>query len=726
MVQIESLNIVIQYIANRRLGKAIDELENYLLSHSNMSDMEVLADIKSNYQLMAAYWQRGFDDPERETVYNKLLRRLYMLTVNVMIHDRIRSSSFLHNIYNRPRQIHQGWSMSEVKRELEDFVSNAALLELKPEHVRQPQVEALYKSHQELMHDLFDYILTSRLWKDSLADAFEDILLSPTIDIVDQQLIVSAITLSVMNAFGPNKFNVLVHVYQRATDESLRQRALVGWVLSMNSGPSNIYTEMIDIVRSICEDEKCCNEITELQYQLIYCMEAEKDTQTIQNEIIPDIMNGNNVKMTSKGLVEMDEDSLDDILHPEDAERNMERMEKSMQMMIDMQKKGSDIYFGGFSQMKRFPFFNDISNWFVPFYPQHPGISQVWNNTKGKRFLQTITKLGAFCDSDKYSFVLAFNMVLDRLPASMLDLVEKGEADPVPLGGNIPTEEQTQPAFIRRMYLQNFYRFFKLFYGRNEFVNIFSSDAKTSDYVFFASELLKGTKAESRFLEVAAFLVKHHRYEEAKELLDHCSDSSRGYQYYMLMGNVSQHLYGSSYMYYSEAVKQNPESERVLSAFARSAFMEEYYVDAMMAYESLLKIQPEKKNYLLNYAVCLIRVHRNDDAMKLLYKLYYLYPDDDNVCRVLAWGLVLDRKWEQAEKLYTKLLSIEKPLSSDMLNYGYCLWFSGCAMEAIGMFSELKSEELDFSMEFLEHEHELILSMGIGEAEVNLMLDAIG
>ena len=50
----------------------------------------------------------------------------------------------------------------------------------------------------------------------------------------------------------------------------------------------------------------------------------------------------------------------------------MEKLEASMKRMNDMQRQGSDVYFGGFSQMKRFPFFSVVANWFMPFYLHHP------------------------------------------------------------------------------------------------------------------------------------------------------------------------------------------------------------------------------------------------------------------------------------------------------------------------------------------------------------------
>lgn len=730
MKQNEELNNIITHISERRLGKALTSLENYLLTNPQQKDIDVLMGIKDDYRLMADYWQRGYEDPHREEVYNQLLRRLYILTANISIHWLIHQSPFLHPIYSRPRHIRKDWSISSVKKELETYVSDIAMLELDPKEERAHHEELLYNEHQHMLYDLFDYIITSRMWKDSLADAFEDILLSPTIDQIDQQLIVSAITLSALQAFDYNKFRVLVSICQKTADLQIRQRALVGIALSADASKNTIYPEISTLINGLCEDEDICKEMTELQIQLYYCMDAENDTRRIQQEIMPDLMNGSNVRLTRQGLVEVDEDTLEDILHPDAAERNMERMEKRMQQMADMQKQGADIYFGGFSQMKRFPFFNTISNWFMPFYPQHPDISSIWNKARGKKFLHILMNVGAFCDSDKYSFVLAFEMVLSRMPASMLKIIDEGEAAPIPVGGLIDEEEQHQPAFIRRMYLQNMYRFFRLYNNRAEFHNPF--EHKNS--LFFANPLFQQTALQQHFLEMARFLLKRKRYEEAMAVLNNCNDEQKHYDYFMLMGAVLQHLPETPLMTsalecYRIALKEQPDSQRALVGFARASFRCQDYQAALESYEKLLSMDTENKNYLLNTAVCLMNVDRNSEALKILYKLNYLYPGDDGISRVLAWSLTLDHKFEQADRIYTQLLSADHPLPADMLNYGYSLWFARELTTAIGMFRQFLNspgnESFNIEAEFCTTEYQQLRAQGLSDAEIQLMLDQL-
>ena len=96
---------------------------------------------------------------------------------------------------------------------------------------------------------------------------------------------------------------------------------------------------------------------------------------------------------------------------------------------------------------------------------------------------------------------------------------------------------------------------------------------------------------------------------------------------------------------------------------------------------------------------------------------------------MLAWCLTVDKKYEQAAKLYNKLLSAEKPHTPDMLNYGYCLWFSGDVVSAVGMLRQFLSDQKDpqFSIEqeLMVTERELISEQGIDDVEIQMMLDQL-
>ena len=722
------IDLVVSSLCQRKLGASIVALENYLLTSSNQSSMEELSAIKYDYQLMSDYWQRGVDDTHRTEVYGQLLHRLYALTTDIKTSQLYRENSYWQLLYLRPRKHSTDWALTSVKSQLENYVAEVAMLEFEPDHIRNAKRKELDTVHQQFLCNLFDYVQTSFSWTDTIARSFDELLLSPTIDSHDQQLIVSAITMALFRMFDVHKLLTLIRVYRQTTDIRLRQRALVGWSLTIDSTMDGIYPEIRRQIAEICEDEQCVQELTELQMQLFYCKDAESDEQKIRDEIMPDLMNGSRMKFSNRGLEEIEEDTLEDILHPEAAERNMEKMEQSMKRMADMQRQGSDIYFAGFSQMKRFPFFDIAANWFAPFSPYHPAICDIWNHAKGKKFLHTITEMAAFCDSDRYSFVLAFEQVLSHLPASMLKMVDEGEAMPMPIGGEVADEERQSPAFIRRIYLQNLYRFFRLFAMRSQFHNPFSDEA---DYLFFANELFAGSQLEKRMSEMGAFLLKRGKKSEAKSVLDNCKSIGQDYQYYMLMGTMlfDGGLKSAEVPFFEKAVSLKPDSRKALVGLARAYFHHGDYNKALEIYERLLELSPESKSYQLNAAICLSNLHQEEQALKYLYKLNYLYPDDATVTRVLAWVLLTCGRTEESQKHYENLLQQESVSSQDVLYAGYCHWFLGHISSAISSFRRyLSFDDADidkFEEALFISDKELLMQHQITDTDIRMMLDAL-
>ena len=665
-------------------------------------------DIKEQYELMTGYWRQGMQDPQQQEQYQQLLQRMYVLYANVAIARRLRASSFLMGLYNGVRQPNRDWSVTAIRRELENFVSEVAMLELEPDHQRTAKSLTLYKEHKQQMNALFNYVLTSRMWSDGVGRDFTDMLLSPTVDSNDQQLITSAIMLSLMSQFDMVKFRVLAEVYRKSQDEEVRQRALVGWVFSIDSECLKIYPEEQAIVDGLLRSDRVCKELTELQMQVVYALNAERDTTTIQREIMPDLLKNNTFNITRNGIEEREEDTLEDILHPDAAEQRMEAVEASFQRMIDMQQQGADIYFGGFSQMKRYPFFYDLSNWLVPFYLQHPDIAQFVQKMEDTTyFVEQMMLKGPFCNSDKYSFVIAFQDVVNRLPESMRQMMKRGEAQM----DMISPDDVHTAAYIRRIYLMDLYRVFRLFPNRSALHDPFESQPfDEADCFFFGSSLFKDTPLDAYKHDVVKVLKKYKYETEADTLLLYFPESQRDVQYYLWNGD------------YTAALELDPDNERALALRARYNFDEGLYEEADDDYERLVLLHPGKVNYMLNKAVCLVNMEEYEDALKLLYQLNYEHADDVNILRVLAWAQTCDNKLDQAERNYQSLTAMEQPSGEDFLNYGYCLWLQGRIDEAARHFMkyvELVPEAKSPHAQLLDEQW--LMDRNISEAQVKMM-----
>ena len=721
----KSFKRIFRYIKDQNLSGAIGELEAFLSAHPHQVNSDRLHAIQTDLQLMADYWKRGFKDPQLPNLYQKLLQRMYVLCANIKMQYDISKSGFLTTIMSKVRLSARDFSPLNIRDDLEAFVSETALLELEPEHKREAREKTVYAQHQQAMDVLFAHLYTSDRWTDSQAASMEEILVSPTVDSNDQQLMVSGIMLSLLAHFDMAKFRTLVHVYERSQEEYVRQRALVGWVFTLDSRlAASVYPEQITLVEKLVEQEQCCQELVELQQQVVMTMNAEEDTKTIQREIMPDLITGQHLRMTRNGIEESEEDPMEDILNPGEAERKAAQVEESYNRMMAMQKQGSDIYFGGFSMMKRYAFFNELSNWFVPFSVHHPTIAETLHATGNSRFLRSIVEKGPFCNSDKYSFALAFQQVLSQIPQNIREMLDRNEASV----NEVNFEDLQKPWYIRLIYLQDLYRFYRLFSMRQYFPNPF--DKEETRYLFCADPVFTKTHLETSFNGIVAFLLKQKRTEEAARLLKNYGEARRDFQFWMMAGYLLQH-HGSEIgtiveddddlQCYQQALKLQPDNEKALSGYGRALFARMMYQEALETYDKLLTINPEKKSYRLNRAVSLTNLGQYAGALKELYRLNYESPDDLNVSRVLAWALVCEGKYDAAVKIYNSLLNGDVQ-AEDLLNYGYCLWFSGHVDEAADCFHRFLKESAFTRDYILENEAALLKEKGITEPEQQLML----
>ena len=721
MTDHKNLQDVYEHLLQRNLSAAMDAMQIFLSVRPNGADIEILNGIRNDFQLMTDYWTRGYKDPQATALYDNLLKRMYVFYIHESIVYEVNNSSLLISIYNRTLPVIGSQSIYELQKELEDFVSDLAMLEFEHEHKRRDRQKALYQKHHELMNCWFDYMIISPVWSAEQADDMQRLLLSPTVDINDQQVLISGISIAAVNHFDVNKLKVLMNVYQQATDETVRQRALVGWVLAIGDEiVSVLYKEEVENIHKMLEKKDVCEELVTLQQQIYLCMNAEKDNKTIQEEILPGLLNNSNFKVTRNGIEEVENDPLEDILHPDAEERKMEELEENYRMMQSMQKQGSDIYFGGFSQMKRFSFFKDAMNWFVPFYMDHPGIAEVVDKFQTNRFLHLMMHMGPFCNSDKYSFILGFSQVVDKMPKEVMKMLEMGEASIE----NAFSEEMNTATFIRRTYLQDLYRFYRLFSFKGLFRNPFEQEMS----LFFANPVFSQTHLEPYMIEIASSMIKRKRIKEAAAVLDNVGDGRRNLRFYLMTGYLALN-YSCQFRFsdspildsYLKAVDLDPKNEQAINGLAKTYFWQKNYTGALECYDVLLGINPEMKSYMLNHAVCLTKLKRYEEAQRELFQLNYENPDDMKVNRVLAWTLTCDGKYDQAIQIYTKLLS-DKSDSEDMLNYGYCLWFNGNVKDAADCFHRYLKETGKKKNVILETEGELIRENGITQAEQQMML----
>lgn len=673
--------------SEQNVGEALKSLRSFIKANKLHAFDARISRIESDYELMKSYMRKGLNDPQFEEVYDRLLKALYVLNADVQLAVFLNENPSYQAAYMDVQSLDADFDA--IKTRLEAFVQDIALLSLEPQEEQKVRKQELYDRHQQYVNKLFNALLVSPQWNESTAEFAQELLLSPTIDAVDAQLLLSGVMLSVIQLFDIHQFQTLVQVYRQATDPHLRQRALVGIVLSLPENEGDIYPEIQQTINTLCQDEQTCRELVELQMQMFYCMNADADNEKLQKDIIPSLMKGSNISISRAGIVEKEEDEVDEMLNPGAADQAMEEMERNFNQMMNMQKAGSDIYFGGFSHMKRFAFFMTLSNWFVPFYEEHPGLRQVNDKLGGNKFMQLLLESGPFCDSDKYSFVLGLSSIIDKIPQNMREMLDNQDV----FGTTVGMEEKSNPAYVRRMYLQDLYRFYRIYHNKNDFHNPFDTSAVENSAFFVICPYFRESPLKDRVMEVGKFLYKHHFYRELWQLLGAYKDSD-DIEYWRLaaMASYREKDYLSADKAYTNVLEMNADDMPAIRGKALTGFYLEKYEQAVEYNRRLLELDATNEHVQLNLAVSLMNNDEIEEGMSLLFKLNYDHPENLSIQRSLAWGYLRQQKPQQAAPIYTRLLANQYRMPTDCLNAGYCQWFLSNMEETVNLFKQYVAE----------------------------------
>lgn len=740
--------IYIPLIAKHNVGKALramketiaeDKLPGYIVARYE--------DVKNDYRLMQDAMMRGLRDDKIDEVYADIMRKVYGAGLDVLIEEKVkRYSSFAYaRVSAQQTEAHP----DAVRTVLEAYVQDMAMMAFEPESTRKAKMEKLTADHHAYMKQLFNALLVAPMWNDRRAADFADLLLSPTIDRDDALLLVSAVMLATMNVNDPYKWDMLAEVYVRATDKVLKMRALVGWVLSLPYDPRGprLFPFVQERIKAMLADKTTLKQMLDMQMQMLFCCNADADNEEIQRNIMPTLIKNTNLQMTRLGIVEKEDDPMKDIMDPNAAERDMEEMERKYRKMMDMQKQGSDIYFGGFSKMKTFPFFHDLCNWFAPFNAAHPALGAARERLAGSTFLNKLMENGPFCDSDKYSFALAIAQIMDRMPDNVKEMLNSDAT----FGPTVSKDEQEDPAYICRSYLQSLYRFFRLYRSKRDFLNPFILDEledNDGNALFMSYKLLACPEMEENAVALCGFLLKRKMMRELMSMAI-CYKSSQNPRLvrFLALVPMTDGKWQEAYDLFA-SVPEDQHTEESLRGMAHCCMSLKRFSEAVAIYRRLLTMHPDSFSYQLNLAVCLmssdafsscgdaaaasygdaassygdvassccdassscdasscdasscdassslggkVEARPNkvvEEGTKLLYKLDYEHPNNANVRRVLAWCMMLQGHFDKAIDIYMRLLSQPDAVSADRLNAAYAHWLSRNVARAVALLRE--------------------------------------
>jgi len=708
---------IIRSLDQRELKTAFDLLHILIADGRTYLFRDEINEQEETYKRLLYYYAAGSKDQMQDKIYTDLLASVYELT-NKITHKML--SVISPKLYYATLRIVSVQPITFVKlihsiREASDLQNRIAM--------------------ELTMNKLFKEIWTSVALSEEDANGLLDSLLNRTttpdaanspddLTILNCQ-IVSALTLGLQEFFDRRKMILLIHAAE-SDDENVKIRAYTGLLLTLYRHKNQIdcYPEIGYRIENLMENTEFYKIVNVIILRFILSRETEKISKKMKDEILPEMM-----KLRAKFY--SDAPSKDSPVDPSDLELNPEWMEKlsnspiskKMEEFSKLQEEGADVMHLTFVHLKEFPFFRDINNWFMPF---HKGLPVFSGHGKLLKAIETIVDTGLMCNSDLYSFFFSLMQIPED---QLLPMVGHLESQLSEWKQQEKSELQTPERHTTRIagrYVQDLYRFYKLYHRRSEFEDIFLQNLD-----FHNLPVLQFYDADvNHLLSIADYYLGKNYAGDALVIYNRLSDTiewdemlfqKKGYCFQM------EGDYPNALAEYGKAELINPDSKWLLRHTAQCHRAAGQTQKALDYYFHLEKTDPENLPVLLNIGSCYLEMKNYPEALKYYFKVDYLNQHGSKAWRPIAWCSFLVGKYDQARNYYSKIIS-HNPEYHDYINAGHTEWVLQNIASALDFYKKsIQTAGQNFETFHTTFTSDIpeLLAAGITRNEMDLLLDQL-
>lgn len=592
--------------------------------------------------------------------------------------------------------------IKEVKPTLEKFVSREAMLFLNHDLSKEEQDQAsarLYQEWEEFREKIFDRFVSSGYWNNEERAVVKDTILSPTVDSLTSQLLVSAITLSAATVFDMGKFTLLYDIYRLADDDEVKVRALLGWLLvSTNCGSYEQQPDFRSFAEQLTED--CKNdpdllaEIIKAQKMLAVTVFSEQKSIDYTNDIMASLSKRflDDLRDKVADLLEADEDMRnifgieddeetseespirsDDTNTDKDGIPNLDADIESPLSMDEMMDKGIDILLPQFKMLRdQTEFFTHLYNWFMPFYLKNPHITEALGFVDEKRkFCKAFCSTARSCPADAYSLANLIVSHPNEIPENIVDCYDDPEDEED--GSESADEEEIVKEFfnepeehrakrIRINYIRNLMRFSKFYTAKDEIFNIFDElDDDKPAYAVLAGPLFQDEFFDKYRMAIARYSFRREFPDLVEVMLEGVPCDTLEMHFmkgWVCMQKGDNHSLRMAVDHFKKMLKIKPDMKQVylqLGTCYRNLIQVDEYLenfDKLMEFkdsfseEELFELKLDKLKFI-------VMNNRFEEAMPLAYELDYTHPENQ-MAGALLTQLLIKIGGEHAEENFQK------------------------------------------------------------------------
>ncbi len=669
---------------SRQLKSALGELEKFSRLTTRTDYFYQLENFSENYRTLLRYAFEGYHDPQQPAILNRLCASM------LAVADEVRQILLDGELPGKH---------GERKFLASEFGDDPAVIAARIEEMFfHRQVKKLIDEPEALPVTDCDLIfrqiwLTGKLPPEQ-AGLLRQINRSDQVEWHEKCLIVSALTLSALNHFDPLKIQLLTE-FAEARQHQVWQRALTGIVLILIRYDRRLafFPELGESLRKFAGDESVIPGVEIILMQLLIARETDKITREFEEEVLPEMK-----KMMPRieDKLHLNDPSGED--DPEDKNPGWKDMIEEVPGLVEkiekysrMQMEGGDVFMSTFRLLKRFDFFNVMSNWFVPFHAGHPEIRSAFsgNDEISGRLIESLSKAFYICNSDKYSFAINFRAIPDQQRTMIVANFEAEFAQMQEMASEEQLLDQSlvsNSVFIQ--YIQDLYRFFKLYPLRHEFEDIFRPRIVVSSLNFYTLCFERTGFPE----KVAAFHFDNEHYTEATDAYLGLSERhGPSNEYFEKIGYCYQKAgqYRKAIEFYRKAELFDANRLWLLKKLGWCSMKLNEPQQALGYYRDALSLQPDDVNLQMQAGQCLLLMKEYEQALQQYSRSRFFSPENLKVLRPLAWCQLAVGKLEPAAESYATILTLTpEPSAYDLLNAGHVQLCLGMRKEALNLYRQ--------------------------------------
>lgn len=278
---------------------------------------------------------------------------------------------------------------------------------------------------------------------------------------------------------------------------------------------------------------------------------------------------------------------------------------------------------------------------------------------------------------------------------------------------------------IIKQYVQDLYRFFKLYQRKNDFDDIFGT---SPDY--HQIDILKSIVLQPNNLEkIALYYFEKNNFNEALDayikLTEIGNVTAETWQKIGYCRQMSGDIQGALSAYQkSELIDDN--NTWVLRRIAGCYRLLKQPESALQYFRKLDQLKPDNMNTQLNIGHCFLELDQYDEALNYYFKVDLLSSANTRAWRSIAWCSFLSEKYDTAQNYYSKIIE-NKPNAHDYINAGHVALCMDNKKQAVDYYVKsvnLAGNYTQFEEMFVEDTPHL-LQAGIKNSILPLILDKV-